>query len=29
MTIESVVMDQPLEDGIFTQQNLRRAERAR
>ncbi len=29
MTIESIVLDQPMEDGIFTQQNLRRAERAR
>ena len=29
MTIESVVLDQVFEDGIFSQQNLRRAERAR
>ncbi len=29
MTIESVVLDQVFEDGIFTQRNLRRAERGR
>ena len=29
MTIESVELDQAFDDGIFTQQNLRRAERAR